>query len=291
MVSKKKKNHSEPPRPLREPNHRFQSPAQGRVEQIGKEARLSQDRLCLVSTEAAAKPPTREQCPRPRSRSSPERRCHRQDRLPARSPLPAVCFKAALFPVKHQPFHPEPAARSRAPASEAGNPPHPGAAEGGAGAAARASAALCCAPTGKTASPRPDGTSEPRRKAGTTRPLRQAGRCPPPSRGRRPRRTQPRGARQLRRGMRSPPERRSSPPAPSRSLTHSVLLVLRGYPHARNARASARPPPQRRQPLRWERRSPASASAAWLLPPRSAAAARPRRRTHCSAGRAGGPTG
>lgn len=67
----------------------LQSPAPGRGEQTGEAARLPQATLCLVSSEAATKPPTREQCPRPRCRSLPGRR---RTPSPTGSPIPAICF-------------------------------------------------------------------------------------------------------------------------------------------------------------------------------------------------------
>lgn len=198
---------------------------------------------------------------------APPRGAAATDRLPTGSPLPAIFFKAVLFPVKNQPFHP-------VPASEPGDRPHLRAATRGAAAAARAPAAFCCASGDGTALPRPGGTSAQRGRHDHSQ---RQGAAPTPASSPR----QPRGTSPLRRGMRSPPAVPLLAPALPRSplsLTHAVLLVLRGYPHARDVRAPAprrpaAPPPAERPLPGCSRR-------------RSAAAARSRQRTHCSAGRA-----
>lgn len=140
----------------------LQSPALGKGEQAGEAARLPQATLCLVTSEAATKTPTREQCPRPRCRSLPGRR---RTPSPTGSLLPAM-FLGCFVPRETPAFSPSAGGENRAPASETGDRllPHPL-------AAARASAALCCAPGEGAAPPRPDRTSAP------TAALTRAGRC------------------------------------------------------------------------------------------------------------------
>lgn len=250
----------------------LQSPAPGRGEQTGEAARLPQATLCLASSEAATKPPTREQCPRPRRRSLPGRR---RTPSPTGSPLSAM-FLGCFVPRETPTFSLSAGGENRALTSETGDRPlpHPLAAAGDAGAAAWASAALCCAPW---KGPHPRALTGPRLPP--QRPHGPGAAFAPAGDGS----SAPRGEPALP-GMRSPPAAPLLVPAlprsPSLSLTHAVLLVLRGYPHARGVRAPVPPPaPPPGAAVAGKRvRCPG-------LPPRSAAAARPQRRRHCSGGR------
>lgn len=199
-------------------------------------------------------------------------------------PLPATSSKASLCSPRNT-SHPTQRRRGEAelPPRRRGTGAHPRGSA--AGATARATGRpFCCAPAEGTRCPprrdlRPPAAQGGRRGRSPGRGRRLS------SRGRRQRPTPapPRDALPAGSAVPRPPP----PPPPrslflSHSLTHAVLLVLRGYPHARGVRAPGPPPAAAvaGEPVR----CPGCSRRA------SAAAARPRRRRHCSAGRAGGQT-
>lgn len=111
----------------------LQSTTLGRKKQTSEAARLPQATLCLVSSEAATKPPTHEQCPRPRCRSLPGRRRTPFPTDPSLGRRSQGCFWAALFPGKRQPFHPAPAGRTERPPRRRGMGPAPAPSPGSGG--------------------------------------------------------------------------------------------------------------------------------------------------------------
>lgn len=245
----------------------IQSPAPGRGEQTGEAARLPQATLCLLSSEAATKPPTRTMPAAPLL-------LRRRTPSPTGSPLPAM-FLGCFVPHETPDFSPSASGENRAPASKTGTGPCPIPWQRRETPEPRLGhRPPFVVPRGRGCSLRPDGTPAP--TAAPTRARRCLGSSGNGSGA-------PRSEPALR-GMRSPPAAPLLAPAlprsPSLSLTHAVLLVLRGYPHARGVRAPFPPPaPPPGAAVAGKRvRCPG-------LPPRSAAAARPRRRRHCSGGR------
>lgn len=190
----------------------------------------------------------------------------------AGSPLPEM-FLGCFVPRKTPAFSPSAGGQNRAWETEERPLPHPLTAAGDTGAAAWASAALCCVPGEGAAPPRPDGTSAP--MAALTR----AGRC-----------LRSTGKRQQRPAGRARSARDALPAGSAAPRLDAAPLAF-SFTHPRR---TSRAPWVSTCSRGASARSPASPSARGGgggkrarcpgLPPRSAAAARPRRRRHCSGG-------